>query len=594
MAEQQHPHWQLDTIYTGLDDPEFTADKQRLREAIVGLEHLLETPGDTFLDDVLNQLNTTYVPYATLMGYLYLRIAVDASDEAAKAERSALTALGIRLHTLRKRFTALLKDVDLDGVNSETANAHRHFLNREQHSANHLLSPEAEAVAIALDDTGGSAWSRVYNQLIARRTITAKVLDPDGAEGEYSVAQLKVLQSHENEAVRKRAFEAELQLLKQDDTVYAAAMNSIKGQVDSLARRRGWDSAFDEALFDNGLTNPTLAAMHQACEESFGALRDYLKAKAWHLGKQQLAWYDLFAPLPKARAPRFSWEQAKALVEERFGTYSTELAGFARRTFLEGWIDVPPRKGKVNGAFCSPVAARGESRVMLNFGGSLGDVFTLAHELGHAYHNDCKYRFQRNAIQSITPNTLSETASIFCETILLDGLLNSGSDVEQLAVLEHHLQQSTQLVIDIHSRYLFEATVFERRREREQSVSELNEIMLEAQAQTYGDGLAEDTRHPMMWAHKGHYYSSGRSFYNYPYTFGFLFGLGLYAEYQKDQQAFMARYDELLASTGLYPATELAQRFGIDIEDVRFWRNSLAVITGRVEQFKELTERVTE
>ncbi len=600
MAEQPLPHWQLDTIYSGFDDEEYAADKRRLREGIVALEHFLDGAGAdeepaVFIGKGLERIEAALVPFATLSGYLYLRIAVDATDDAAKAERSALAAYGIRLQTLRKRFTAWLSDVNLAEAQaaSDAVASHLHFLEREQHHATHLLSPEGEAVAISLDDTGGAAWSRLYGQLIARRTIKAKVLDEEGAEGEYSVAQLKVLQTHENVEVRRRAFETELELLARDEVAYAAAMNSIKGQVDSLARRRGWESAFDEALFDNGLTKPTLAAMHQACEESFDALRDYLKAKAWHLGKQQLAWYDLFAPLPKARAPRFTWEQAKTLVEERFGSYGPELAGFAKRTFLEGWIDVPPRKGKVNGAFCSAVAARGESRVMLNFGGSLGDVFTLAHELGHAYHNDCKYRFGRDVIQAITPNTLSETASIFCETIMLDGLLATDSDLEKLAVLEHHLQQSTQLVIDIHSRYLFEATVFERRRERELSVSELNEIMLEAQAQTYGDGLAEGERHPLMWAHKGHYYSSGRSFYNYPYTFGFLFGLGLYAEYQKDQQAFMARYDELLASTGMFSATALAQRFGIDIEDVRFWRNSLAVITGRVRVFKELTERVT-
>ncbi len=603
MAEQQHPHWQLDSIYSGFDDDEYAADKRRLREGVVEIERLLDGADATddaaaFIGAALERLELTYLPFTTLTGYLYLRVAVDATDDAAKAERSSLTAYGIRLQTLRKRFTAWLAGVDLEAAAtaSEAVASHRHFLEREQHSASHLLAPEAEEVAIALDDTGGSAWARLYNQLIARRTVAAKVLDEAGGEGtvgEYSVAQLKVLQAHENQEIRRRAFEAELELLARDEVAYAAAMNSIKGQVDSLARRRGWDSAFEEALFQNGLDSQTLAAMHQACEESFEALRDYLKAKAWHLGKPKLAWYDLFAPLPKARAPKFTWEQAKALIEERFGSYSNDLAGFARRTFLEGWIDVPPRKGKVNGAFCSAVAARGESRVMLNFGGSLGDAFTLAHELGHAYHNDCKYRFGRDVIQGITPPTLSETASIFCETIVLEGLLGSSSDLERLAVLEHHLQQSTQLVIDIHSRYLFEATVFERRRERELSVSELNEIMLEAQAQTYGDGLAEDARHPLMWAHKGHYYSSGRSFYNYPYTFGFLFGLGLYAEYLRDEEAFMARYDELLASTGMYTAAGLAQRFGIDIEDVRFWRGSLAVITGRVGQFKELTERVT-
>ncbi len=606
MSEQSLPHWQLTSIYDSLDAAEFASDKHSLAQGVAAFERLLDERGvraggaagsqaHTTIEAVIERLLATLRPLLTLNGYLNLRVSVDATDDAAQAERSALTSHSVRLLTLRKRFTAWLAEVDLDSAAdaSEVVAAHRHFLEQERVSASHLLAPEAEAVAIALDDTGGSAWARLYNQLVSRRTIRAKVLDESGTEGEYGVAELRVLQAHENEHVRRRAYQAELELLGGDDVVYAAAMNSIKGQVDALARRRGWDSALAEALFDNGLTPQTLAAMHQACEETFPALRDYLKAKAWHLGKPRLAWYDLLAPLPKARAPRFTWEQAKALVEERFASYSDGLAGFARRAFSEGWVDVPPRKGKRNGAFCLPVPARSESRVMLNFGGTLGDAFTLAHELGHAYHNDCKYRFGRDVIQSITPSTLSETASIFCETIVLEGLLERADDLERLAVLEHHLHQATQLVIDIHSRFLFEKGVFERRQERELSVSELNGLMLEAQAKTYGDGLADDQRHPLMWAHKGHYYSSGRSFYNSPYTFGFLFGLGLFAEYRKDEAGFKDRYDELLASTGMHPAAELAGRFGIDIEDVAFWRGSLKVIAERVDRFRELTEKVT-
>lgn len=606
MSSQALPHWQLDSIYSGLDDPEFAADKRRLREAVIEVERILDEHGvvagasagaepHATIEAAGNAFEAGYQPFLTLSVYLNLRVSVDALDDAAKAERSALTGYAVRLRALGKRLTAWLAGVDLEAAAaaSQYVSEHRYYLEREQVEAGHLMGREAEELALALDDTGGSAWARLHQQLISRRTIKANVLDEDGSAGEYGVAELRVLQSHENEGVRRRAYEAELELLERDDAAYAAAMNAIKGEVDELARRRGWEGTFDEALFANGLTKNTLAAMHQACGESFPALREYLKAKAWHLGKQQLAWYDLLAPLPKARAPRFTWEQAKELVENGFGSYSAGLAGFARRSFLEGWIDVPPRKGKRNGAFCSPVYARQESRVMLNFGGSLGDTFTLAHELGHAYHNDCKYRFGRDLVQADTPATLSETASIFCETIVLEDLLATSADSERLAVLEHHLQASTQLVIDIHSRYLFEATVLERRRERELSVSELNEIMLEAQAQTYGDGLDERSRHRLMWAQKPHYYSTARSFYNYPYTFGLLFGLGLYAVYRKDEASFMDRYDELLASTGMFPATELAGRFGIDIEDVGFWRDSLAVITDRVAQFKELTQRMT-
>src|SRR5690606_18808104 len=222
--------------------------------------------------------------------------------------------------------------------------------------------------------------------------------------------------------------------------------------------------------------------------------------------------------------------------------------------------------------FCLAIHPRSESRVMLNFTGNLGDIRTLAHELGHAYHNDCKIRFGRDMLQVPTPMTLAETASIFCETIVFQGQLHTATGATRLALLEQDMQQVTQLVIDIHSRFLFESGVFERRRQRDLSVDELNALMIDAQDRTYGDTLDPAARHPLMWAHKGHYYSSGLSFYNYPYTFGFLFGLGLYAQYLADGDAFKERYDELLASTGMADAATLARGFGIDIEDEAFWR----------------------
>jgi len=186
---------------------------------------------------------------------------------------------------------------------------------------------------------------------------------------------------------------------------------------------------------------------------------------------------------------------------------------------------------------------------------------------------------------------LAETASIFCETIVANAALQAGSADEQLAILEHQLQGSCQVVVDIHSRFLFESRVFERRARRELSVAELNALMLEAQRETYGDGLDPDTLHPYMWAMKPHYYSTGRSFYNWPYTFGLLFGLGLYARYREDPTGFRAGYDDLLASTGLHSAADLAARFGIDVRASAFWRASLDVIREQIRQFEALTTK---
>lgn len=602
------PHWNLESIYPGLHSAEFEADKVRLRERVDALtaffdKHEVRGGGGpplnarATIEGALQRREAAYETLMTLGTFLSLIVSVDAFNDEAKAEASALQPCATQLSTLSTRLAAYLGSVDLEQLSGESQLIadHLHLLERERLDGRHQMSEEAEEVAAHLDDSGGSAWARLHSELISKSGIKA---DPHGndEEREYGMAELRTLQAHPQEEVRRRAYRAELELLESNVASYAAAMNSIKGQVELLARRRGWENTLAESLFSSAITPAALTAMQEAVRESFPMMRSHLKAKARLLGKEQLGWYDLFAPLPSAvtggQETRFTYPEAQRFVIERFGTYSQELADFAQRTFDEGWLDVPPRRGKRNGAFCAPVRARGESRVMLNFGGSLGDVFTLAHELGHAYHNDCMHRFGRTIQQSVTPMTLAETASIFCETIVLEGVLASADDAVKLAVLEQHLQQAGQLILDIDSRFIFESTVLERRFERELSVSELNEVMLAAQDATYGDALSENERHPMMWAHKGHYYSSGRSFYNYPYTFGLLFGLGLFARYQAEPDAFRAQYDELLASTGLADAAELGARFGIDIEDGAFWRASLEVIEQRVLTFKELTAKI--
>jgi oligoendopeptidase F len=257
------------------------------------------------------------------------------------------------------------------------------------------------------------------------------------------------------------------------------------------------------------------------------------------------------------------------------------LADFALQTFEERWIDAGQRVGKEGGAYCAGIRP-GESRVMMNYNGSFNSVSTLAHELGHAYHNrNLQYR---QPLQRGTPATLAETASIFCETLAFDGALSIATESERLVLLDTVLERNLMVVVDIHSRFLFEKSVFDKRAVRELTTKEFKELMTQAQLATYGDGLS--CLHPFMWAVKGHYY--GPTFYNYPYTFGLLFALGLYARYQQSPDAFRADYDEFLSSTGMADAVTLGKRFGADVQSVDFWRSSLNVITGQIAEFEGL------
>jgi oligoendopeptidase F len=259
----------------------------------------------------------------------------------------------------------------------------------------------------------------------------------------------------------------------------------------------------------------------------------------------------------------------------------------ARRAFDQRWIDAEPRDGKQGGAFCMEIPALEESRVLCNFDGSYDAFAALGHELGHAYHSDCQAG--KTQLQRGTPMTLAETASILVETCITEAALAQATDAqEELAILDSFLIEASQVVVDIYSRYLFEKEVFERRADAELSADDFCDIMLRAQRATYGDGLDSRYLNPYMWAWKTHYYSLGLSFYNFPYAFGLLFGLGLYAIYQERGKAFLPDYEELLRSTGEGTAADLAARFGIEIHGRAFWEGSLSVIRDRIERYLAL------
>jgi len=442
-----------------------------------------------------------------------------------------------------------------------------------------MMSPAEEALAAEMSLTGSHAWSKLYGNLTSQILVEVELR---GERQTMPMSMVRNLAFDPDREVRRAGYEAELKAWEQYALPIASALNNIKGETNLLMHRRGWRSALEASLFRNAIDEVTLEAMFTAVYEAFPDFRRYLHVKARLLGIERCAWYDIFAPVGKE--PRL-WDYAEAVqfITEQFATYSDKLRAFAERAFREQWIDAEPRSGKRDGGFCMRLR-RDESRILVNYKPAFGAVSTLAHELGHAYHNLCLA--QRTYLQRQIPMTLAETASIFCETIVRQAALQQADREERLAILEAALQGMCQVVVDITSRFLFEKWVFERRQERELSARELCELMLEAQKETYGDGLDENLLHPYMWAAKPHYY--GSAFYNYPYMFGLLFGLGLYALYQSDPQGFRARYDDLLSQTGMADAAGLAREFGFDIRTPAFWRGSLDVIRADIAQFEQL------
>jgi oligoendopeptidase F len=597
------PRWDLSAYFPSLGSREFSAAQERLGadvDRLVALydQHHVRGGRDKALgpeeveafEEVLEATNQLLERLRLLTAYTHAFVTTDARDEQAAALASELQSQSARVRALSTRFDAWVAALGAGDLaqRSPAAADHAYPLRKAELSAAHQMDEGQEALYSELSLTGSTAWNRLHGDVTA--LLTAAVARADGAVEELPITVVRNLASDPDPQVRRSAYEAELRAWESVAVSCAAAMNGIKGEANTVNSRRGWRDSLEPALHANAVSRTTLEAMQSAVVDSFPVWQRYLRAKARLLGSAGadggLPWWDLFAPTGDPADVRVEWDEATETVLETFAGYSPGLAGLARRAMQEKWIDAEARAGKRGGAFCMGTQG-GESRVLLNFAHSFDSVSTLAHELGHAYHNTTLA--ERTPMQRATPMALAETASIFCETLLTEHALGATDDPRRRrAILEYDLQGSCQVVVDIHSRFLFESRVFDRRRSRTLSVRELCELMEQAQIDAYGPGLDPDHLHRYMWAVKPHYYSV--HYYNWPYTFGLLFGLGLYAVYQQDPERFRGGYDQLLSSTGLGDAAELAGRFGIDVESQAFWSTSLNVLAQRVEQFEALID----
>jgi len=585
----------MSTVYPSLDSPEYAAAVDRFTALIGQLDIAVTTaeqdpaasgPEVTpSFESVITMFNDALGTYVRTEAFLSGFIAVDSRNAEAQARSSELDLIASSLAKVSTRLTAWLGRLDVEPLlaASSLAREHEYQLRKAKIEADHLMSQPPEELAADLTLSGASAWVRLHNDVSSQ--IMVPFEGEDGVVAQIPMTELRNLANDPDRDIRKRAFDAELAAWKLWQTPFAAALNGVKGEHTTIASRQQWDSILDQAVFQNGIDREILDAMMSAARDVFPEFRRYFRAKARALGLEQLAFYDLFAPF-EIEGREWAWDDAVAFVQEQFTAYSPKMGALVQRALADRWIDVEPRPGKTGGAFCMMIDGD-VSRVLLNFTPSFSEVRTLAHELGHAYHNACQAGV--SALRRIdTPNTLAETASTFCETILTQAAIAQGTVAEQLSYLESSLQDAAQIVVDISSRFLFEQAVCTRRADRELSADEFCDLMLDAQRQTYGDGLAGDALHPYMWAVKSHYYSSRHAYYNFPYMFGQLFGIGLYARYTADPDGFRASYDDLLASTGDNDAATLAARFGIDLRDRAFWDASLAVITADIDRFEAL------
>ncbi len=602
-ATEKLPRWNLQNIYPALDSGEYEEDIERLKKLINELKIQIESTDLkilkgkekilTWLKSSLILLDKTYDLHQNLATYAYLIYSTDSYNKLALEKINLLEGISIPLNRTVVAFRNLLKEIDqyLDkteqgGLGKLAENDsflcdYSFFLEEQIFFSKKQMSPAEEELAGDLARAGADAWGRLQEVVSSQ----LKVIWDETTGEKKTVTQLRSLAHDPKREIRKKAYQKELEAWESMKIPLAFAINGVKGFSVILNRRRNYRDTLERSIAQSRITEKTLEALIYSMKKSLPLFRSYLKSKAKLLGIEKLSFYDIFAPVGKV-SKKWSYSEAREFIIEQFNDFSPELANFASTAFRNSWIDAEPRDGKIGGAYCATVPLKKESRILCNFDGSFNSVSTIAHELGHGYHHHV-LRDVPHLLRTY-PMTLAETASIFCENIVFNRALEKFEGEEKLNALDVYLTDSTQVIVDILSRFIFESELIRIREKKELSVDELNNIMLEAQRETYGEALNPKELHPYMWAVKGHYYNADFAFYNFPYAFGLLFGVSLYARFLREGKSFTETYRKLLASTGMKSANRITKEAGFDIETVDFWDSGIKIIEGKIKEFEKL------
>ena len=579
--------WNLDPIYLGFDDPAYATDFEALKDAATRAGETAKAfpemePLAALKAGIAMQEETTTLAYK-LYGYASLRQAANTKDADAGSQMgrimavfSALAGPNAAFKDYASKLPNLMELVESCGELKEYT-----FLFRKMaESSRYLLPGMGEEIMAKMEMSGGNAWSELQQYLTSTVPVSYR-------GSITNLSAIRNLAYDPDPQVRKDAYEAEIACYDRIRDSVAYALNSIKLETISDCQLRGYGSPLERTVKHNDMQMETLTAMLEAMDEYAPKFWQYLKAKAKALGhKNGLPWYDLFAPMGKS-STKFTAEDARNYLVNLFAEFDGELSRMVARAFDEAWIDFYPRDGKSGGAFCADVNHLKESRILTNFDGMFGDVVTLAHELGHAFHNQCI--FDHRPLNQGYSMPLAETASTFNECVVMASAIAKAADKEEkIALIENQLQDATQIICDIYSRFRFEKMVFDNRQEMFMNADTLCEFMQTAQKQSYGDGLDPECLHPYMWICKSHYY--GPTFYNFPYAFGGLFARGLYAQYEAEGASFVPKYKNLLNTTTVATAEDVAKVAGIDLTSKDFWCGALQTIADQIDLLCALLE----
>ena len=595
LQKNRIPHWNMQQIWKSFSDSEYKNSIEKLQQLIKQISYHVKNPikdFNQFLKIYLSMDNELGSLSESLYAYSYSIYATDTTNTDSLNNIALLEELQVSIADYQLVFRQILKEnqTKLSSFfhSFPEYKKYEFILEEEISYFNHQMERKEESIANDLQRFGGDAWSKLHEQIISN------LVDKETGK---TFNQLRNDAYSPDRNIRKESYYKEIALLEQNQIAISSALNNIKGATISLNKKRNWGDGFEGAinrsLFSSRLSRKSLDALISAIEDSIPMWQEYLfeKAKALNLkdekgNSEKCSFYDIFAPLITESSDKekdWTYQEAKEFIINKFSEFSSHMGDFVKTAFEENWVDAEIRKGKVGGAFCIDFPLQKVSRVLTNFSGTTSDILTLAHELGHAYHHFCIKDLDYNLCSY--PMTLAETASIFAETMVTNSMLKTANLSEKINLLEMHLSDSCQTLLDILSRFYFEKSVFEERENKELVAEDFCRLMKDAQNKTYGNSLTE-TKHPYLWAVKTHYYSPSLDFYNFPYAFGQLFALGLYSQYKESPKEFPSQYQELLKNTGSMTCEEVCKLAGFDITTKDFWLSGIKELKLEFEEWK--------
>ncbi len=585
--------WNVSRLYASYDDPQYQSDWQETERSMQEFKQWAERLSagsdipQTLMEYVRISENISQLLYK-LFSYSNFQLAVDVRDETSQKKIDQLQKKMEALTLPETQFTRWIKDKDISfiGQHPDLKRFEWNFAKKKE-DAQYMLSDREEELINKLKKTGSGAWARLQQSLTS--LASGEIIDEEGKSKTMPLMSIRNLAFDERPEMRKQAFEVENGIYAQLEESVGASLNHIKGEMITETEWRGYPTLWTAIARRHRIKHETVTNLMDAVKNQLPKIQPFYQIKARLLGySKALPVWDLYAPLGKL-TQSYPFSVAKSIILEVFGTFDPEMKLMAEKAFNEDWVDVEPKQGKRGGAFCANVYALKESRILLNYDSTQENLITLAHELGHAYHN--VWLMKNSILHLNAPLSLAETASTFNEHLLQDWLLNNMAEEQQLIFLDKKIQRTIAVIVDIYSRFVFEQTVMERRKDGSLSVREIKEIMSNAQKEAYGEGLDAEHLQPWAWINKPHYYIPELHFYNFPYTLGSLISLYLYQEYKQDGSAFLPKYREFLGRCGWGSVEDITSSVGMDINSQAFMDKTFGLVEQDINLFRELAEK---